>query len=58
MKRLTAAVLVLLFYGPVHGQGYSSRPVRVIVPVSAGGLQDTMARAIAWRSRSPTATRC
>ncbi|HEV8261039.1 MAG TPA: tripartite tricarboxylate transporter substrate binding protein [Burkholderiales bacterium] len=27
-------------------QPYPSRPVRVIVPVSAGGLQDTMARAI------------
>lgn len=47
MKRLTAAVLVLLFHGLVHAQGYPSRPVRVIVPVSAGGLQDTMARAIA-----------
>lgn len=37
----------LLFTSIATAQGYPSKPVRLIVPVPAGGLQDSLARALA-----------
>ena len=43
---LAVALLVLL---PAHAQNYPSRPVRVIVPLAAGGGMDTVTRGLAQR---------
>ena len=43
---LTAAMLVLL---PAQAQNYPIRPVRVIVPLAAGGGMDTVTRGLAQR---------
>jgi tripartite-type tricarboxylate transporter receptor subunit TctC len=43
---LLVAMLVLL---PSHAQNYPNRPVRVLVPLSAGGGMDTIARGLAQR---------
>jgi tripartite-type tricarboxylate transporter receptor subunit TctC len=50
MNRLFAAFVLgsMLFPGLVHGQ-YPSRPVSLIVPFSAGGPTDTIARIMAER---------
>src|SRR5678815_3642687 len=40
------ATLVLL---PAHAQNYPNRAVRVLVPLSAGGGMDTVARGLAQR---------
>ncbi|MGH8617010.1 MAG: tripartite tricarboxylate transporter substrate binding protein [Burkholderiales bacterium] len=44
-----AGALALACAGAAHGQagGYPAKPIRVIVPVAAGGNQDIVARAIA-----------
>ena len=39
---LTAALL----HAPAHAQAYPAKPVRVIVPVPAGGIVDILARAV------------
>lgn len=50
-KRLGAAslivVLCLLGLAPAHAQGYPNRPVRIIVPLAAGGGMDTVTRSVA-----------
>ncbi len=46
---LAAATLALLPPVPAHAQGYPSRPVRVIVPLAAGGGMDTVTRGLAQR---------
>jgi tripartite-type tricarboxylate transporter receptor subunit TctC len=43
---LLAAILVSL---PAHAQHYPNRPVRVIVPLAAGGGMDTVTRGLAQR---------
>jgi tripartite-type tricarboxylate transporter receptor subunit TctC len=39
----------LLLVAPVHGQQYPERPVRLVVPFSAGGANDLLARPIAHK---------
>ena len=49
LARCTLVILALsavLGATPLFAQGYPSKPIRLIVPFSAGGLIDTMARAI------------
>ena len=50
-KRFGAASLVFAFcllgLAPAHGQGYPNRPVRIIVPLAAGGGMDTVTRSVA-----------
>ena len=43
-KAVVAAALSLFFMGAVCAQGYPTRPIRVIVPFSAGGSTDIIAR--------------
>jgi tripartite-type tricarboxylate transporter receptor subunit TctC len=42
-------VLLLLFAGVAHGQGWPQRPVRFLVPFPPGGSTDVAARALADR---------
>src|SRR3954463_550126 len=52
MKNSTAGVLLGFATSvqlPSHAQDYPNRPVRVLVPLSAGGGMDTIARGLAQR---------
>ena len=52
MKRmylLVSAVLVTAYSANLLGQGYPSRPVRIIVPFAAGGNVDLVARGVSQR---------
>jgi tripartite-type tricarboxylate transporter receptor subunit TctC len=54
MRRLVVAVLaVLAFTGVAFTQNYPSHPITIIVPFSAGGPSDAMARIFAERMRTP-----
>jgi tripartite-type tricarboxylate transporter receptor subunit TctC len=49
MTRLFCAVvaaLALTYAAPVAAQSYPSKPIKVIVPLAAGGTGDTLARAV------------
>ena len=43
------AGVLALAPAPVRGQDYPARPIKIIVPLSAGGLADTLARIVAQR---------
>ncbi|MFL6798994.1 MAG: Bug family tripartite tricarboxylate transporter substrate binding protein [Xanthobacteraceae bacterium] len=46
------ATLVLLRAGPATAQSYPSRPITIIVPFTAGGPADTLARLLGERMKS------
>jgi tripartite-type tricarboxylate transporter receptor subunit TctC len=53
MRRLVVAVLaVLAFTGVAFVQNYPSHPITIIVPFSAGGQSDAMARILAERMKT------
>src|SRR6187431_3837279 len=53
MRRMFLAVLAALaFSGAATAQNYPSRPITIIVPFSAGGPSDTMARILAERMKT------
>ena len=51
MKKLIAIILAILVAGSVSAaaQTYPSRPITIIVPFSAGGPTDTLARILGER---------
>jgi tripartite-type tricarboxylate transporter receptor subunit TctC len=52
MRRMVLAVLAALaFSGPAAAQSFPSRPITIIVPFSAGGPSDAMARILAERMK-------
>src|SRR5262245_49610957 len=44
-----AAVLMMLAAVPARAEDYPARPIRIIVPLPAGGLADILARIVAQR---------
>ena len=55
MKRLvllSGALCALAVFTPVLGQNYPTKPIRIIVPFSAGGPTDTHSR---WAAQQLTA---
>src|SRR5918996_448314 len=50
-KIILAAIVVLAFGGAAAAQNFPSRPVTIIVPFSAGGPSDAMARILAERMK-------
>jgi tripartite-type tricarboxylate transporter receptor subunit TctC len=48
-SRFLALVLALAFAAPAVSQQFPSRPVKIVVPTSAGGATDSFSRAIAQR---------
>jgi tripartite-type tricarboxylate transporter receptor subunit TctC len=50
---LYAVALVLQIVGVASAQNYPSRPITMVVPFSAGGPTDTIARIMAERMRGP-----
>ncbi|WOH69510.1 tripartite tricarboxylate transporter substrate binding protein BugD [Bradyrhizobium sp. BWA-3-5] len=52
MRRMVLAVLAALAFSSVaHAQNFPSRPITIIVPFSAGGPSDAMARILAERMK-------
>ena len=49
LNTILAALVVALLAGPAAGQSYPNRPIRVIVPISAGSGTDVLARALTDR---------
>ncbi len=50
-KTILAAIAVLAFGGSAAAQNFPSRPITIIVPFSAGGPSDAMARILAERMK-------
>jgi tripartite-type tricarboxylate transporter receptor subunit TctC len=46
MKRLAAALAVLLFSASAFAQNFPNKPIKLIVPLAAAGTGDTLARAV------------
>jgi tripartite-type tricarboxylate transporter receptor subunit TctC len=46
---LLVGALGLAALAPVHGQDYPAKPVRIIVPLPAGGLADQLSRVVAQK---------
>src|SRR6195952_2938348 len=54
MRKIVLAVLAMLaFGGTVRAENYPSHPITIIVPFSAGGPSDAMARILAERMKLP-----
>jgi tripartite-type tricarboxylate transporter receptor subunit TctC len=51
-KFVLAALAVLAFGSAAHAQNYPSRPITIVVPFSAGGPSDAMARILAERMKT------
>ena len=49
LRRTALALLAVAFAGPAFGQAYPSKPITMIVPFSAGGPTDVMARIVGER---------
>jgi len=47
--KLAAACLAMAASGPLHAQAYPSKPIKLVVPYSPGGLPDTVARVLSLR---------
>ena len=46
MRRLLLSIVLLCGLSIAHGQGFPSKPLRIIVPFPAGGIVDLMARSL------------
>ena len=49
LARALVAPLALGLAGAVHAQDFPTKPMRLLVPIAAGGLTDSLARALASR---------
>ena len=47
LSRAVLLASLALFFSATHGQSYPSKPLRLIVPFSAGGSSDVLARGVA-----------
>ncbi|MFL6790959.1 MAG: tripartite tricarboxylate transporter substrate binding protein BugD, partial [Bradyrhizobium sp.] len=50
-KTILAALAIVAFAGAALAENYPSRPITIIVPFSAGGPSDAMARILAERMK-------
>ena len=49
MCMIAAVILAVIFPGSTYSQSYPSHPIRLVVPVAAGGATDLVARVVAER---------